>query len=142
MPKKVAADSGFWFALFNERDKYHLDAQSIEEDLSVHSVIVPWPTLYETINTRFSRKKHNLVRLKALMDRPSTVIVDDGPYRNSSLEHVLNVAHSYALYSLVDHVIRSMLADAKLRIDAMITFNQKDFFDICLSRRIEMLPKC
>lgn len=142
MPKKVAADSGFWFALFNERDKYHLDAQSIEEDLSVHSVIVPWPTLYETINTRFCRKKHNLVRFKALMDRSSTVIVDDSPYRKSSLEHVLDVSNTYATYSLVDQVIRSMLADAKLRIDAMITFNQKDFSDICRSRRIEMLPKC
>lgn len=141
MPKNVAADSGFWFALFNERDKYHFDAKSIEQDFFVHRIIVPWPTLYETINTRFSRKKHNLVRLKVLMERSNTIIVDDSAYRNASLEQVLNASQPYAPYSLVDHVIRSMLADAKLRIDAMITFNQKDFFDICLNRRIEILPK-
>ncbi len=34
MPKKILADTGFWFALFNEKkyDNYRTEARIIEED--------------------------------------------------------------------------------------------------------------
>lgn len=137
MSKKIIADSGYWFALFNERDNHHCEAWVIQEETQIHSLVVPWPTLYEAINTRFSRRNHNVIQLKRFLDLPSTVLIEDEPYREASLAFVLeNKTHTY---SLVDHVVRSMLEDVSLSIDAFIGFNPRDFYDVCDSRGIEML---
>lgn len=45
----------------------------------------------------------------------------------------------YKKYSLVDLIIRAMLLDVNLRIDALITFNSADFEDICWKKNIELL---
>jgi predicted nucleic acid-binding protein len=137
MAKKIIADSGYWFALFNERDAYHCVARVLEDEIQVHKLLVPWPTLYEAMNTRFIRRKHDVIRLERYLELPSTVIIEDAPYREASLTFVLeDETHTY---SLVDHVIRSMLADVSLSIDAFISFNPNDFHDVCDARRIEML---
>jgi predicted nucleic acid-binding protein len=136
MAKKILVDSGFWFALFNENDKYRSEALKIEDDIQVHSLLIPWPTLYETVNTKAVKKPHNVARLKRFIEKPSTKLVDDAPYRENSLQFVLenNSRH----FSLVDHVVRSMLLDKSLPIDGFISFNPGDFHDVCGSR-IEML---
>lgn len=137
MAKKILADTGFWFALFNDDDNYRTEAIIIEEDIQFHSLLIPWPTLYESIRTRVAKRKDNVDKLKRYLEKSSTILVDDQTYRNDSLQFVLenNIRH----FSLVDHVIRSMLADKSLRIDAFISFNPKDFYDVCDSRKIEML---
>ena len=137
MAKKILADTGFWFALFNESDDYRSKALIIEDDIQVHSLLIPWPTLYETINTKLSKQKHNVARLKRFIEKQSTILIDDEIYRKDSLTFVLenNIRH----FSLVDHVVRSMLSDKSLRIDGFISFNPKDFYDVCDSRNIDML---
>jgi predicted nucleic acid-binding protein len=100
MPKKIVADSGFWFALFNERDTHHDEAQVIEEELSFHVIVVPWPTLYESINTRFMRRHHNIVRFKKFLEKSSTVLLEDDLYRKPSLEFILST-DAIKEYSLV-----------------------------------------
>lgn len=138
MAKNIIADSGFWFALFNERDAYHEEALVLEEDLHVHKIVVPWPTLYETLNTRFLRRRHDVVKIKSFLENPSTVLLEDSIYREASLRFILNNQTDFT-YSLVDLVIRSMIEDVTLSIDALISFNPRDFYDICDSRSIEML---
>lgn len=137
MSKKILADSGFWYALFNERDDYHEHALILEEDMRVHTLLVPWPTLYESINTRFVRRKHDIVRLHKFLEKSSTVLIEDSLYRDASLEYVLN--NPTRSFSLVDHVIRSMIVDKTISIDAFVSFNPRDFHDVCDSRNIEML---
>lgn len=41
--------------------------------------------------------------------------------------------------SLVDNIIRLMLDDDTLRIDGLITFNARDFYDVCAIRNIELI---
>jgi len=36
-------------------------------------------------------------------------------------------------------VIRLMLADPNIKIDAMATFNQNDFADICASKQVDII---
>ncbi|KAA6332714.1 hypothetical protein EZS27_018809 [termite gut metagenome] len=36
-------------------------------------------------------------------------------------------------------IIRSMLDDTDLKIDALITFNERDFSDICRQRKIKLI---
>jgi predicted nucleic acid-binding protein len=138
MAKNIIADTGYWFALFDPSDEYYEEATTLEVDLRVHQLVVPWPTLYETLNTRLLRRRHSLSSFKATLDRPGTVLVEDGPYRDASLRSVLDMNKSHT-YSLVDQVIRSMITDAPMRIDALITFNPRDFRDVCASRGVELL---
>lgn len=137
-PKKIAADTCFWFALFDPSDRHYDEAMILEEDLSIHQLIIPWPTLYEALNTRLLRRRHEISRFKTIVERPGTVLVEDGPYRDASLRFVLDVK-THHTYSLVDHVIRSMIADRTVKIDALITFNPKDFRDVCQPRGVELL---
>ena len=137
MAKKILVDTGFWFALFNERDDYHSEALALQDDIQIHSLLVPWPTLYEAINTRFSKRTHDVARLERFLKLPSTILIEDERYRESSLQFVLE--NRFHAYSLVDHVLRSMLSDTSLSIDEFIGFNPADFYDVCNSRGIEML---
>ena len=137
MAKKILADTGFWIALFYEDDKYRTKALSIEQNIHIHSLLIPWPTLYETINTKASKQKHNVAKLKGFIEKSSTTLVDDSPYRKNSLQFVLENNNRH--FSLVDHVLRSMLLDKSLHIDGFISFNQGDFHDVCTARKIEML---
>ncbi|HVI58389.1 MAG TPA: hypothetical protein VM619_05885 [Luteimonas sp.] len=137
MAKSIIADSGFWIGLFNARDAHHSCACSIEEFLAVHSVVIPWPSLYETLNTRLMRRQSDKDRFNAYLRRDSTVLLEDAKYKNFSLKYVLDQRGT--TYSLVDHVIRSMLEDSNIRVDALITFNPGDFIDVCQARGIEIL---
>ncbi|MBS0588563.1 MAG: hypothetical protein JSS37_11570 [Proteobacteria bacterium] len=137
MSKNVIADSGYWYALFDARDSYHEEAQILAEDIKVHKLLVPWPTLYEAINTRRIRRSEHIMKFKKILEQPTTVLIDDEPYRIASLTYVLeNTKHSF---SLVDHVIRSMIGDTSLSIDAFVGFNPSDFYDVCDKRGIQML---
>lgn len=139
MAKNIVADSCFWFGLFNARDEHHREACSIEDALSVHSILMPWPTMYESLNTRFMRKRQDRERFRAYLRRASTVLLDDLPYREASLDYVVEQASTRL--SLVDHVIRSMLEDPNLSVDALITFNPGDFIDVCQAKRIELIER-
>lgn len=139
MAKNIVADSGFWFGLFNPRDEHHASACSIEISLSTHSIVIPWPSLYETLNTRLIRRQTERLRFNSYLKRESTVLLEDAGYKAKSLEYVLGQRST--TYSLVDHVIRSMLEDSNVRIDAIITFNPSDFIDVCQVRGIEIVDR-
>jgi hypothetical protein len=55
------------------------------------------------------------------------------------LLRITEPARPEAHLSLVDRVIREMLEDRSLGLDVMVTFNQRDFADVCERRRIEIL---
>ena len=132
-PSKVLVDSGFFFALFNPRDRYHADAVEKREWLEILSPVIPWPILYETINTRFAR-------LESILRGPHIELLNDSPYRLDAYEHALTRAKTRRnAMSLVDSVLCAILDDTNVRIDAMLTFNLRDFENIHRSRGIELL---
>jgi hypothetical protein len=66
--------------------------------------------------------------------------IDDSTYKIMALEHTLGIGRKQAShYSLVDCVIREILKDKTLNIHYFVTFNKKDFIDLCGRRKIEML---
>ena len=65
--------------------------------------------------------------------------LSDEPYRNHALERVFKNPTPSLSLSLVDQVIRLALMDPNTRIDAMITFNPRDFSDICHSKNIDLI---
>ena len=139
-PERVLVDTGFFIALFNERDGHHESALKMAEWLDVMSIILPWPILYETLNTRFVRRPERLERFDAIVHSPETELLDDCPYRVESLKNVLAMREGRNSLSLVDFVLCQIIEDVNVSISAMLTFNERDFQTVCQLHNVELLP--
>jgi predicted nucleic acid-binding protein len=136
----LLVDTGFWFAFYDGREEQHPFALSKSDVINKARLIVPWPILYETFNTRFIKNPMNVNRFDLLLKKPETVLIDDVSYRNEALHATIRESQNrLRAISLVDMVIRFILDDPNIRIEALLTINQSDFDDICRKRRIEML---
>lgn len=135
----VIVDSCFWYALYDMSDTYHQQAQQIYQKLTDVRLIIPFPTLYEVINTRFS-KSQNLTAFQNKILSPSCCLVSDNKYKNNALESTFDYSiQKKRPISLVDMIIRMMMEDVDLQIKGILTFNDKDFIDICRNKRIEII---
>lgn len=136
----VLIDTGIWIALFDSRDPYHDKMEQMIEYLELCQWLIPYPTLYETLNTRLTRKRHVMQRFKIYLKRPNIVLLNDQAYREDALTLCFSsTLKNYRPLSLVDCLIRLMLEDVNVKIDALATFNQIDFADVCRSRQIEII---
>lgn len=134
------ADTGFWFALFNERDPYHEQAREKSVYLDMLKIICPWPCLYETVNTRFVRRPEQVSQFEEYIERPASILLDDSPYRDSALRRTVASARGRtAPVSLVDMVIIFIIDDVNVKKHYLLTFNGKDFAEVCARRSIEIL---
>ena len=138
---RLLVDSGFFFALFNPRDQHHDDACEKQDWLEHLAVVMPWPTLYETINTRFVRQPETMARFESIMQAPDTEFLDDNPYRLAAYSYTIEQGKTrpHLALSLVDSVLYAILDDVNVRIDAMLTFNHRDFADVCRIKKVELL---
>lgn len=139
MAKNLLLDTGFWYALYESKDSHHEDAQILADLLDLHNLVLPWPCLYETLNTRFVKRREWLDSFAAYATRGNTVQLSDETYRHHALGRVIKNPKPWLPLSLVDEVIRLALLDPNIKIDAMVTFNPRDFHDICYSRNIELI---
>ncbi len=137
MNKFVLADSCFWIALFDPNDQHFEQATLIADLIEGNTILIPWPTMYEFVNTRFMRRREGVAAFEAYRKRPSLELIDDTPYRNQALDDVFLTKR----YSLVHAVIRQMLADDDLRTDYLATFNTKDFEDVCYRKQVGILSE-
>lgn len=136
----ILIDTGFWFALYNKGDQHYNDAQGLIKHLSIDNIIIPYPTLYETVNTRFVEKKENFREFKRLLKQDNFEIIDDAEYKEGLLEQTFDAALKRGkTYSIVDKVIRRILDDDTVKIDYLLTFNIGDFVDVCQRRNIRLL---
>ena len=130
-PERVLVDSGFFIALFNARDRHHAAARRLEAWLDAALVVLPWPILYETVNTRLARRRENMARFGAIVRSPGTALLADAPYREEALATVLAQNPATGPLSLVDAVLCHVIEDVNVPISAMLTFNERDFPAIC-----------
>ena len=137
--ERVLVDTGFLIALFNERDRYHISARQLEVWLDVLPIILPWPILYETVNTRLARQVQNLAKFGAIARLPRTELLDDSAYRAASLATVLGQNISNRPLSLVDAVLCNIIEDVNVPVSAMLTFNERDFIEVCYKNNVELL---
>ncbi len=131
-------DTGVWYALFDKRDPRYREMARKEAVLDSRDVVLPWPVVYETLRTRFVRNRLALVQFERLLRR--AVLLEDAPYREEALDLSLRSSlDRNRPLSLVDCVLRLMLADSSTRIDAFLTFNPGDFVDVCRHKQIELI---
>ena len=136
--KTVIIDTGFWYAFYNERDPYHKEAEEKADLLETATILIPWPSLYETFNSRFAKNTLAARHFEKLLRQTHVVRLSDEPYRESALE-VAIASVATRSFALVDVVIRLILDDINVRKHGLLTFNQRDFGDLCRKHQIEML---
>lgn len=140
----VVIDSCFWFSyLQNRSNDNHEEAVKIFDFLDkVGAVfIVPFPSLYETLNTRLLKLGHKLEAewFKEKLEKDSRfIIVYDDKYREVAFKDTISNQNDRGI-SLVDNIIRVMLKDGSHKIKALVTFNSKDFEDVCYEEGIELI---
>lgn len=132
-------DSGFFMALYEPRDANHAAAQGKREWLDIMPIVLPWPILYETFNTRFARRPLVMVRFDAVVMHPDTRLLDDSRYRDDAYRSAVRCGHRGRPLSLVDAVLRAVIDDTNVALDALLTFNPADFADVCRQNSVALL---
>ena len=136
MRDQLLVDSGFFMALYHERDSHHVSAVANQDWLEALPVVLPWPILYETMNTRLARRRSLLARFDALVTSSQTTLLDDTAYRHDCYRAVMS---SREPPSLVDMILQSVIEDTNVQIGAMLTFNHRDFATLCAQHQVELL---
>ena len=137
MGDQLLVDTGFFTALYHERDSHHAPAVANQDWLDTLPVVLPWPVLYETINTRLTRRPHLMARFDALVSASQTTLLDDSPYRQECYRSVMTPKGQAP--SLVDAILQCVVEDANVPIGAMLTFNHRDFAGLCAQYQVELL---
>ena len=139
MSKVVLSDTGFWIGLFESRDENHKKSLLIYDIIKDYKIIIPWPSLYEFLNTRLSRNILNIIKLEKFLKDHDIYYLDDTNYKSNILELYISQNKINQKISLVDLVLIRMIEDKNINIDYLITFNKKDFFKYCQKRKIELI---
>ena len=133
-------DTSFWYAAFTEADQHFNDAQAKLEQLMNLKYVLPWPVLYETVNSRFLQDALRIRKFDSFLKRPNAVLLDDAKYKWQALERTLSLAAGHRRRcSLVDNILRLVIEDVSVRIQCLFSYDHRDFRDICVRRRIELV---
>jgi len=132
----IIADTGFWIALFDRGDAGHSRAIEVYRSIQNGVLLMPWPIYYEVLRTRFVRQPTWVDQFSKFLVSSRTIQIDDQSYRGDALNQTFAACREGRSISLVDMVIRLVLRDEKFRIVRLLTFNPKDFHDICRDRNI------
>ena len=139
--KRLIFDSCYWFALFNEKDQYHHLANQMADTFNSPSIkiLIPFPSMYETLNTAFVDNKSRLKRLSEILSNHEKVeFIFDDEYKDNAYRKTIGQENGSKV-SLVDSIILEMLEDQNLAIDGVVTFNSRDFAEPCRILQKEMI---
>lgn len=138
----ILVDTGVWLAIFDPTDltRDRAIVASHAERIQSMTAIIPWPITYETISSRFAKNTLALQGFEKQLKSRRVQLLDDTPYR----EHALNHAFETSLrqgrpLSLTDCLLRVVVDELSPGLSYLATYNVKDFADVCLRNKIEML---
>lgn len=116
-------DTGVWYGVFDYRDtRYNKkDANEKAEYFDLFRLVLPWPTVYETLRTRFVKNKPALQRFEKFLKAPNIIYLDDTKYRydafDLSLESSLRRGRPL---SMVDCLLRLVIDDPNVKINYLL----------------------
>ena len=138
--KYVLTDTCYWLGLVDSSDEHHEKSIEIQNKIKNNLIIFPFPCYYEIIRTRFVKNKHRLTAFENLLKNSNIEYLDDTKYKDEALLKVYELNKMQGVtHSLTDAVLREMLSDDSVRIDTLVTYNVKDFYDVCGKRKIEII---
>lgn len=136
----VLVVTGVWFAVFDPRDQYHAAGLEKAGLFEVLRIVVPWPTMYETLGTHFVKNPRAMGGFERILKSPTVEFIDDDPFREDALELAFESSlRGRRPLSMVDCLIRLLLDDVDTGVDYLATFNVRDFADVCARRDVEII---
>jgi predicted nucleic acid-binding protein len=136
----ILVDTGAWIALFDPREEQQHAVTEYADFIEMFQLVVPWPTLYETLRTRFVRRPVWVTQLDEQLKKPTVVFIDDGSYCEDAYSLTVEYSQRKRDISMVDMLCRLLIDDPEIRIDYLLTTNPKDFRDVCARNGVEILP--
>ena len=136
----IILDTGFWRAIFTNGDRYYDTAKQISDkyvDKSPYKILVPYPTMYELLRTEYVADKSATEAIEMLLKKECFEMVCDVSYRDLALK--LTLSDKKRNLSIVDNILRLMIADTNLNVKGIVTFNVRDFADICRLKGILLI---
>jgi len=138
--RAVCIDAGFLIAYYDKKDNNHskaLDYFSQHLDIPESRLIIPWPILYEVVCTKLVKHEGKMKDMerdwKKFKVNDKLELLDDRDFREQALEECFSElkkeSKHYRPLSLVDRIIRNVISSKEIGL--LITFNQKDFYDVC-----------
>lgn len=138
--QSVIVDSGVWFAIFDQHDERYAAGREKANLLEVLQIVVPWPTMYETLRTRFVKNRLALDLFERHLKSRPVVYLDDGGYRSDAFDLALDWSlRRKRPISMVDWILRLMVEDVNVDVSYLATFNVNDFRDVCEKRGVEII---
>ena len=68
------------------------------------------------------------------------MLLEDSKYKDEALKQVFTYNRKAGFtFSLTDSVIREILKDINVTVNYLVTYNERDFKDICDQRLIEII---
>lgn len=139
---RVLCDSCFWFGLLDPTDSYANSSEDWYETLvklGDLELIIPYPSLYETLKTSICKSPRAMERFNNIITQYGILIPDDN-YRDDAFNQVMSRTNYLGRhFSFVDIIIRLMLEDTNTNKNLFITSNVGDFKDITDAHGIELL---
>lgn len=140
--EKALIDTGVWYGVFDNRDARYIKEETKEksEYFDLIEIILPWPTIYEALRTRFVKNKPALQQFEKFLKAPNVIFLDDTEYRDYALDISLETSLRRGRpLSMVDCLLRLIIEDTNVKIKYLMTFNTRDFEDVCKKNRVEIL---
>ena len=140
MKLKVLVDTCYWISLFDPTDdpKLTVEAEQISEDIEDEEIIIPFPTLYEFVNSRLSRREAK-IEFERLLLRPNVTRLSDTKYKEKALDNFfIKSRYSHSDISLVDEVLKLIIEDKQLKIDYIVSFD-RGLINDALSKGIKQI---
>lgn len=130
--KRLIIDTCIWYALLDKTDSQAKYADIIKKILDTHQLIIPFPSLYETINTKFIKNEYGQATqlFTYLNNSLKVILIPDNNYKEKALDIVQSNISKGKHFSLVDTIIRLMMEDTSLGEIAVMTFNVGDFYGV------------
>ena len=125
MSLHILIDSCFWIALLDPRTnpKDNELAKDIYTLIENHKLIVPFPTLYEFVNSRLSRKEQR-IELERIFSKPNIQKISAEKYKEDALNSYFSKSKFYTEdKSLVDEILILMMDDVNLKVDYLISLD-------------------
>lgn len=137
----IIVDTGYWIALFHPRKepKKHAIAQEWLNDMNDCQIIIPFPTLYEFVDSRLSRRPMAQLEFDQLLYKPNVNLLPDEKYKEEALSNFFyNKKFREGDFSLVDEVIKLIITDVSIKTDFIATFDQ-GLVNFAIANRVRSL---
>lgn len=136
----ILCDSGFWISLyFPHKDPRATEEATVLAELIEGSIIcIPWPTMYEFLNSKLS-KTGGMLEFEKVVTNIKNKLISDSNYKKNALINLMK-ANKYTPneVSLVDEVLKLIIDDTTYRFDYFISVDE-DLKNYARSRGISVL---